>query len=171
MRPPGPCALGVLAAFLGGCGSDRPKNITGAYTIAVTYGMNECRLASWREQGESLSGIRLLLNQDLDEPTHVTGTVEGLWGGLLQLWLGSSVFSGTLRGDSLDLEIRGANPASFRSCAYTTNAQARAFVEGDVITGEVTYRHATNGAEDCDYRSWCVTEQSFNGTRPPTQTR
>ena len=161
--------LGCVVA-LSSCGGDAPaKDVTGAYTVALTYGKNGCRLVSWREDGDTSSGIPLRLNQDADDRHHVTGTVDGVWGAGLVAWLGSNVFSGTLNGDQVDLEIKGTNSGEQRTCVWTTQARARAFIEGDVIRGEVTYSHATNGTEDCEYRTDCVTEQTFNGTRPPTR--
>jgi hypothetical protein len=168
-RLPTACLLAALASPTLGCGEDKPANVAGRYQISLTNGMNGCQLANWQE-GNTAQGIALTITQDPSAASKVTGLVEGIPGGLLKLWLGSSTFAGTVHGAAIDMTIFGQNAMTAGSCAYTTNANAQATVDlNGLITGTIRYTYATNKTPDCGYRTGCETRQSFNGTRPPPQ--
>lgn len=168
MRAPRAAAAALIALGAIGCGDGGPPaNVEGSYSIAVTNGMNGCQLGNWQEGG-STQNIGLTLNQDASDAAKVTGTIEGVTGGLVRLWLGSNVFTGTVHGSAIDMSILGTNAMRMGTCAFTTNARAQATVDrSGVIAGTIRYTYATNGTPDCGYRTACETRQNFNGTRPP----
>lgn len=161
-----------LVAGMAGCGDGAPADVSGRYLLALTVARNGCAMNNWME-GEMLQGLELLVTQDPKDRSKMTGSVEGIGGGFVALWLGTNVFTGTVSGSSINMEIRGTRTMSDRSCAFTTNAQARAFVDRStgVIMGSVRYTYATNNSPDCGTRVSCETLQNFNGTRPPPPSR
>lgn len=154
--------LGVVAA----CGSDDPANVEGNFTVAVTNRDNGCELANWTV-GDSSAGIPVVISQEGEE---VTATVTGLTGTYLDIGLGSHVFSGTIDGDEMDLDLFGTRPQMRNTCTYTYNAKIVGGVDGDAIEGRVEYRAATTTPQnpDCAAIQGCLSFQEFNGTRPPT---
>jgi hypothetical protein len=153
--------LTVLAAVLSGCG--QPADVAGNYSVAVTNGQNGCNFANWTE-GETTANIPVVVTQD---GTQVTAEVQGIIGGLLGLWLGSSVYTGDVDGDSLRLTLYGSNSTAIGNCTYTINSTMTADFENDVLRGQIRYQSATNDNPDCAEIEGCVTIQDFNGNRPP----
>jgi hypothetical protein len=158
----GVLVLGVVAA----CGSDDPANVEGNYTVAITNRDNGCNLANWTV-GDTSQGIAVQITQ---EGTEASATVMGVTGGVLNLFLGSSTFSGDVDGTDLDLDLFGTRPQMQDTCTYTFNARIVGDIEGDVLQGRVEYRAATTTPNnpDCSSIQGCLTFQEFNGTRPPT---
>lgn len=155
-------ALLVLIPLVAGC-SDDPADIEGDYSVAVTNGDNGCALDNWTE-GESAQNIAVTITQDGDSASAEVG---GITGGVLDLWLGGRVFTGTVDGNDLNLTLTGDNSLSEGNCAYTFDAVLDGSIAGDVITGEIRYEAQTNGGTDCGALTGCATVQAFNGTRPP----
>ena len=149
-------------ALLLACGSD-PAAVAGDYTVAVTNGANECMLSMWNE-GDTSRGIELVVSQS---GSSVNADVRGLTGAFLDLWLGSSVFAGSVDGDDLDLLLIGTTEQNAPGCTYTIDAELDATLNGDVLVGAITYR--PNPIEGtCGILEMCSNVQQFNGTRPPT---
>lgn len=154
-------ALPLLALLLA-CGSD-PADVAGDYTIAVTNGPNECMLPMWNE-GDSSAGIDMVVSQS---GSSANADVRGLTGTYLDFALGSSVFSGDVDGDRLDLLLIGTAEQSAPGCTYTIDAELDGTLDGDVLVGTITYR--PNPIEGtCGILESCRNVQDFNGTRPPT---
>jgi hypothetical protein len=164
MCPPRPWPLAALAtlAFVAACGSD-PVDAAGDYSLALTNRDNGCEFANWMV-GNTASNVAFTITQDGDA---ATGTVGGLAGGFLDVALGDHVFSGPIDGNDLDLTLYGSRATSSGNCTYTINAEISAQLDGDVLTGAIDYRSATNGNPDCGAIEGCVSRQDFNGTRPP----
>jgi hypothetical protein len=154
--------LTVLAAALGGCGGG-PADVAGSYSVAVTNGQNGCNFENWTE-GETTANIPVVITQD---DTKVTAEVQGIVGGLLGLWLGASVYTGDIDGDSLTLTLFGSNSTTLGNCTYTINSTMTADFDNDVLRGQIRYQSATNDNPDCAGIEGCVTVQDFNGNRPP----
>lgn len=152
----------ILVGWLStGCGTD--ANVEGNYTMAITNRDNGCSLANWTVGAQS-TGINILVTQEGD---NVTATIQGLVGGYVALALGSAVYTGTIDGDELSLDLYGTRPQAMGNCAFTYNSAIEGVADGDTMTGRVEYRAATNGNPDCAAIEGCLTYQDFNGTRPP----
>jgi len=154
-------ALAVVTAVAACSGS--PADVAGSYTISVTNGANGCNLATWTV-GSSATNIGVTVSQD---GSSATATIEGLTGAYVMAALGSRTFAGSVHGTSLDLELIGTNAQTSGNCTYTYNAILDGTIDGDVITGTITYTAATNDQPDCVGIEGCESVQDFNGTRPP----
>jgi hypothetical protein len=149
----------VLAVGLVGCGSD-PADVAGNYTVAVTNRDNGCNFSNWTV-GESAPGIPVVITQDGET---ATAEVTGPTGVVMQFWLGSNVYQGSVDGDELDLTLHGTRSMTTGDCAFFYNSEILATSDGDLLTGRINYRPQGNGSPDC---TECLTYQDFNGTRPP----
>lgn len=155
-------AIGIAA--LAGCGGSDPADVHGDYTIAVTNRTNGCDLTNWTE-GNTASGIAVEITQNGGSASaEVMGTV----GGLLDVWLGSRIFTGSVDGSHLDLRLTGETTFATGECDYTMDAVIDGDLDGDVLTGEIRYEAQTDGDPDCGDLTGCTSIQEFNGTRPPT---
>lgn len=154
--------LGLCTSLSFGCSSD-PEDVAGDYSISITNRENGCMFDNYTE-GETSTNIPLTITQD---GSDATGTVGGLAGGFLDLWLGSRVFQGSVSGAKVDLELFGTNSTTEGNCTYTVNSTISGTLSGDVLTGNLFYEKATNGNPDCSAIEGCATRQEFNGTRPP----
>lgn len=131
--------------------------------VAVTNRDNGCVLENWTV-GEQTMGIPVVVVQD---GSRVTATVNGASGFVLDLALGSRIYSGDVDGDSLYLELFGTRGQQRGNCSFTFNSVIDAAVDDDTLTGRIEYRAATNANPDCAALEGCLTFQEFNGTRPP----
>lgn len=143
------------------CGSD--ADVAGDYTIALTNRDNGCDFANWTV-GETASNIPVLITQD---GSNVTATVNGGAGIVLDLVLGARAYTGGVDGDDLFLELFGTRPQQSGDCTFTYNSVIDASIAGDVLTGRIEYRAATNDNPGCAAIEGCLSFQDFNGTRPP----
>jgi hypothetical protein len=151
----------LLLGLLAGCGDS--ADLSGSYTVSVTNRENGCELDNWTE-GNQASNIAVVITQEGDE---AQADVEGVTGGVLDLWLGSSVFAGTVDGEDFVLTIFGQNSFTEGNCSFTFNAELDGSIDGDFISGDIRYIAKTNNNPDCTALEGCVTRQSFNGSRPP----
>lgn len=153
--------LGIAA--LAGCGDD-PANVAGDYTISVTNRTNDCDLTNWTE-GNTAQNIAVEITQN---GGSASAEVMGVVGGLLDVWLGGSVFTGDVSGRNMELLLVGTTAYTMGECDYTFDAVIDAEIDGDVLTGEIRYEAQTDGDNECGVLTGCVSIQEFNGTRPPT---
>jgi FlaG/FlaF family flagellin (archaellin) len=165
MRTIGLLSVTVLLAGACGGGSD-PVDFSGEYSISLTNRENGCGFMNWVEDDTAV-GVPVTVTQAEGE-TQVTATVNGGAGLYLDLILGSRVFTGEADGPRIDLTLYGTNSATMGQCTYTVNANLFGRLEGDVLTGDITYTTATNGSPECGTLEGCESRQDFNGTRPPT---
>jgi hypothetical protein len=152
----------VALVAVASCDSS-PADVAGDYTLAVTNHENGCGFQNWTE-GESSSNIPLTVTQNGRDVTAILEGVTGVW---VEALLGSKTFTGGMSGHDLDVTLYGTRALTQGGCAYTVNANARATLSGDVLSGTIDYTPATNGSPDCGALEGCVTTQAFNGTRPP----
>lgn len=155
-------AIVAVAALLG-CSDSEPADAAGQFSIALTNRDNGCELDNWVE-GNTSSNIPFEIAQS---GGSITGTIQGVAGGILEAWLGSRDYDGHISGNSLSLELFGSRSFSSGNCAFTYNSTITAELDGDVLTGTIDYTAATNGNPDCSSLEGCVSTQEFNGTRPP----
>lgn len=154
--------LGCLV-LLAACGGE-DADVAGDYSIALTNRTNGCMFENWTE-GDTATAIPVVITQDA---SAVTATVNGGAGVVLDLVLGSRVYTGSVDGDHLVLEIFGTRSLMMGGCTYTINSVIDAELSGDALTGRIDYRSATNGSPDCGALEGCLSFQEFNGTRPPS---
>lgn len=158
-------ALGTLALStpleLSGCGGT--ANVAGNYSLAVTNQDNGCSFDNWTV-GQMTNGVPLVVTQSGE---NATATLQGLVGAYVQAAFGSASFTGTVDGLALALKLFGTRNITMGSCSYTVNAEVAATINGDVLTGTIEYKPATNGSPECGAIMACVSRQAFNGTRPP----
>ena len=152
----------ICLALLAAC-STTPVDASGQYTIAVTNRDNGCTFSNYTV-GAMSSGINVTIQQ---QASQANADVMGATAVLLDFALGSHTFSGAVDGSSLDLTIVGTRPTTTGNCTYTYNATIAASLNGDVLTGRIEYRAASNHNSDCGAIDGCLTYQDFNGTRPP----
>ena len=153
--------LGIAA--VAGCGDD-PANVAGDYSIAVTNRSNGCDLTNWTE-GNTAQDIPVEIVQN---GSAATADVTGGVGGLLDVWLGSSLFTGEVAGNHLDLLLTGTTEYAEGECDYTMNATIDATLDGDALEGEIRYEAQTDLDPECGDLTGCVSVQEFVGVRPPS---
>lgn len=155
--------LAPLAASLG-CGSENEftADMAGVYTLALTSRASTCPFPNWRE-GESATNIGFTVAQS---GADVHATVDGLVGAFVALALGTNQFDGTISGSDFSLTNYGTNPQTQGNCTFTYNAVAAGKLQGDAISGTITYSPATNDNPDCR-NIQCSAVQDFSGTRAP----
>ena len=101
------------------------------------------------------------------EGGNATADVQAGAGAILDVALGSSVYTGEVDGNDLFLELFGNRPQVQGNCSFTFNSEIDASIAGDALTGRINYKAATNDNPDCTALEGCVSFQDFNGTRPP----
>ncbi len=138
-------------------------DVEGEYMVAITNGSNGCEFENYTV-GESSTGTPFTLVQD---GQAVTGTIEGIAGGVVELLLGTRTFEGGVSGDDIELTLFGERAAQQGNCSYTINATLTAKINGDALQGEINYTAKTNGNPDCEGLEGCMTRQDISGTRPP----
>ena len=153
--------LVVLAAILGGCGSD-PVDAEGMWTVSVTNREDNCNIG-W-EVGKQSTGVGVNITQNGEA---VIIDITGIGGGVLSAFLGGDeVFSGTVDGETVLATRQGTRPNTMGNCTYTYNAIIAADINGDTMMGFLSYKPATNGNSDCAAIE-CENIQDFSGNRPP----
>jgi hypothetical protein len=152
----------LTLATLASCDSS-PADVAGDYTLAITNHDNGCSFQNWTV-GESSSNVPLTITQNGHDVTAILEGVTGVW---VEAGLGSKTFTGDVTGNALEVTLYGTRSGTQGGCAYTVNATAYATLAGDTLTGTIEYTPATNGSPDCGALEGCVSEQAFNGTRPP----
>jgi hypothetical protein len=152
----------VSLILFAACGGG-DANVEGDFTVAVTNRDNGCMFENW-VIGESSSGIPVTIAQD---GTDVAASIEGGVGAFFDLVLGAHVYTGTVNGNDLFLELFGTRGQQMGNCSFTYNSIIDGSISGDTLTGRIEYTAKTNGNPDCAALEGCVTFQDFNGTRPP----
>jgi hypothetical protein len=137
----------VIALANGGCGSDSgggpAVDATGSYSGQVTNGANSCP-GVW-DTGQSSNAMATVAQSG----TSVSIQVQGAAGLLLVAGFGTNSFSGTVSGSHIDATIIGSITATRGGCMYTSNGNLVGDLNGDTLTGAITYIPQTNGHADC----------------------
>lgn len=154
----------VLALFLSvGCAT---ADVSGDYTVNTRNGANACMFDNWTE-GDTGMNIPVTVRQDPDDEVQLD--VMGGVGTFLDVFAGSSIFNGSVSGNQVTAALIGQNSANMGGCNYTITIDLDASLDGDTLEGTLTYRPVTNGHPDCGILETCANEQTFNGSRPPTE--
>jgi hypothetical protein len=140
-----------------------PADVAGTYTVAVTSQEDSCGFPNW-EAGTKVNDIKLTFAQ---ETSSITGTIDGVIGTLIELWLGSKSFEGTVNGDRVQATNHGSRPFTQDNCTYTISVLLEGTLNGDALQGNLTYTPKTNGSPDCGALETCQAIQTFAGARPP----
>lgn len=151
----------VLWMCVTACGTD-DAYVAGDFGITVTNRDNGCNLENWTTGANANADVTLTQNM-----SDVTATVTGVGALVLEAVIGGHVFTGKVRGESIDLALFGTRSKMTGNCTYTFNAEIHAVIDGNVLTGQIDYLAATNANPDCAGITNCRTFQDFNGTRPP----
>jgi hypothetical protein len=161
------CIAPCVLLLLSGCGSDSnfqaSSNVAGNYTVSVTNADNGCMIENW-EAGMSTSGIPFLIEQ---QDKNLNGTLQGVAGAGLFLWIGTNMFVGTATGNAFDITAHGSKMRTQGTCTYELNAEIQGSISGDLISGTIKYAPATSNDPACASLQ-CSSTQNFNGTRPPS---
>jgi hypothetical protein len=160
--------LGLVLLSVAGCGGDddfesKPVDVSGVYNVAVTNKSNACSFPNW-EDGKSTTGIPLTMTQS---GTDISGSIDGIAGGLVKLLLGSNTFQGTVDGKEVHATNFGTNSFNQVGCTYTINMTLDGELQGDALQGTLHYRPKTNGSPDCGSLESCESVQDFSGVRAP----
>lgn len=152
----------LCLAFLVGCGGSDPVDAEGTFSIGLTNRENACNFSNWTV-GAMTSGVSVVITQN---GSTAIAEVQGLAGGYLDIAIGSSTFSGTVDGNSLDMTIQGTRSNTMGNCTFTYDATLTANLIGDALNGSIAYTAAHNNHSDCAAVE-CVSTQDFSGSRPP----
>jgi hypothetical protein len=158
--------LTCLAALaLAACSS--PADIAGDYSVSVTNETNGCSFMNFTVGAQS-TGVTVTITQSGGD---ATANVTGLNAIGLDVVLGTHMFSGTVAGDSVNLNAIGTIQNTSGSCTYTYNGVIAATADpgANSVSGTLTYTGASNNPSGCTGTTivGCMTSQNFNGTRPP----
>ncbi len=140
--------------------------MAGNYTINIVNAENGCAFSNWQSGSQAQVNLKVV-QSEADE--SVTGTVEGVTGGVLTLLFGSNVFRGTADGSAVDLALNGTRAANQGACAFTAVARLQGTLDEDTLSGTIRYTYNTNNSPDCATLATCSSVQNFNGIRPPTE--
>lgn len=155
-----PFLLVVLGALGCSSGDEFTVDVSGNYSVALTDGDNSCKWA-WGNR-DANARVPFTITQDGKD---LTGKIMGLDAIGFALIFGTDDFKGTANGKSFTLTKPG-NALKEGNCPYSYNATIEGSVEGDSISGTITYATATNGNPACADVE-CSATQLFAGSRPP----
>ncbi len=143
--------------------SAEPAEVVGTYEMTLINQSDGCRLDM--QPGDAIDDVSMTFSQD---GSKITGSVDGVAGTLLQLWLGEQTFAGTVDSSAFQFRIAGSRAQQQGNCAYTIDIDAVGRVAGDQVRdGILRWRPRTNDNSDCGFLASCVTVQSFSGRRLP----
>lgn len=155
----------LVVACLMAMGCENNAAVGGNYTVNITNGENGCMADDWTV-GDTSSGISLVVRQDANDQVQLD--VEGPGGTYLDVFVGSSIFNGSVSGEEVTGALIGSRSYTAAGCTWTYTVDLDAEVNGDFMQGTLTYRPVTNMHPDCGILETCRNLQSFNGSRPPS---
>jgi hypothetical protein len=155
--------VSFAAAACGGSDYSQPVDVTGQYTGQVTNGVNTCP-GVW-VTGQ-MSDVQITAAQTGD---NISLQVKGGAALLLQAAFGSTAFNGKVSGNHIDALIIGSVMQSRSGCTWTTDGTLAADLNGNTLTGSVTYSPKTNNHADCmtEGVTGCSSTQNFTLNRMP----
>jgi hypothetical protein len=159
----------VAAAACSAASTATVANFAGTYDMWVVNGANPCNFVEWTE-GQSASGVPLVVTQDPITPTTMSATLGGAPGTLLLEEIaanddaGTVLLTGTVGGNQATLTGNGSASQKNGSCTYTTTASLSVNFQGDTVQGTLTYEIVPVGNADCTAIAGCQTTQAFAGT-------
>lgn len=168
----GTLLLGATLALTTGCGDEdspkaceKPADVAGDYTVSLTNVHNTCptMAESWTD-GAMNEGVDFLIEQRCTTLSAETMGDPALY---FLLLLGANDFKGELDDSHFVLTNHGTKEYTYESCDYTIDAVVEGDLDGDSISGTLTYTPVIKPSADCmGYE--CAAEQTFTGVRPHT---
>jgi hypothetical protein len=155
----------VLSLALAGCDGGNDVDVTGDYSLRLTDAENGCQINPDKWSAGNTSDVKLNITRS--EGNRLYGEVVGITALFVGLATGTTTFTGSADGSSVNLQIAGNVSAAAGTCDYKLDLSLHGEVSGDFIAGTLTYSFATDHAADCGFRETCKSVQKFNGTRPP----
>ena len=153
--------LFVLAALSAAC-SSAPTNFAGTYSLTTTENANACNFPNWTP-GSSSSGIPATFTQD---GTTAQLNIQGAWGVIINAYVGTSSFQGSVSGNTFTSEYLGSKSAAQGACTYTANISISSSLDGNnVLSGTLTITPVTNKDPSCGVLDTCSNNETVSGAR------
>jgi hypothetical protein len=134
-------------------------DVAGEYTVSLTNQQSSCML-DWR-QGAKTNGVMFTIRQD---GTNLTAEAGGDAAVSLVLITGTNAFVGNVEGDTFTLVADGPTVFTTGACSYTVQATVEGTLQGDIITGTLTYRPVLSTDPQCAQYA-CAAVAAFTGVR------
>ena len=138
-----------------------PADVAGEYVVSLTNGASNCTTVNWME-GQMTTGVMFTIRQDGSAVTAEAGGDAAVYFVLLT---GSNKFAGTVHGNAFTLIDHGPTVSQSGNCSYTLDAIVEGTLEGDTITGTLTYSPVVGDDPDCAQYA-CAAVQDYTGVRP-----
>jgi hypothetical protein len=144
-----------------------PADVSGDYTVTLTNLSNTCVTETDWIDGAVSPDNRYDIRQD---GATITAQGQGNAAVYFVVLLGSNDFSGSVKGDAFRLTDVGPYVKTDGSCSYTIDAIVSGSIDGDTISGTITYRPVLSADPSCnpDCAPYaCEAVQAYVGTRAP----
>src|SRR6266542_3462251 len=135
--------IAILTASCSGSDYTQPVDAAGNYTGQVTNGLSSCP-GVWVTG--AMADVQITVAQT---GQNVSLRAEGGGALILQAEFGTTSFNGSINGSHVDALIIGSRMAMSGACVYTMNGQLSADLNGNTMTGSITYTPQTNNNADC----------------------
>lgn len=148
----------------GGTGpAESPADLAGDYTVALVNHENTCPDVPDTWEGGMTEGVPFSIEQ---KGVKLTAETMGASALAFIVRTGSNAFAGEIHGSHFVLVDHGTKLDMYGDCSYTLDVIVEGDLDGDTISGTVTYKPVIDGSSACaDYD--CAAVQGFSGTRPP----
>jgi hypothetical protein len=144
--------------------SEPPADVAGEYVVSLTNGASNCTTVDWME-GQMTTGVMFTIRQDGSAVTAEAGGEAAVYFVLLT---GSNKFAGTVHGNAFTLIDHGPAVSQSENCSYTLDAIVEGTLEGDTITGTLTYSPVVGDDPACAQYA-CAAVQDYTGVRPSAE--
>jgi hypothetical protein len=141
--------------------SEPPADVSGEYVVSLTNGASNCSTVDWTE-GQMTTGVMFTIRQNGSTVTAEAGGDAAVYFVLLT---GSNQFAGSVHGNAFTLIDHGPAVSQSGNCTYTLDAIVAGTLEGDTITGTLTYSPVVSDDPACAQYA-CAAVQDYTGVRP-----
>jgi hypothetical protein len=138
-----------------------PADVAGEYTVSLVSAENDCANVDWKA-GNTTTGVMFTIKQNGTKLTAETGGDAAVYFVLLT---GSNQFAGDIHGNAFTLIDHGPTVSQSGSCTYTLDAIVEGTIDGDTITGTLTYSPVLSSDPECAQYA-CAAVQDYTGVRP-----
>jgi hypothetical protein len=158
---------GDTSSGTGGSGgtapAETPADIAGDYTVALTNHENTCPDVPDTWEGGMTEGVPFSIEQ---HGVKLTAETMGPSALAFIVRTGTNAFAGEIHDSHFVLTDHGTKEDMYGDCTYTLDVIVEGDLDGDTITGTVTYEPVISDSPACeDYD--CAAVQGFAGARPP----
>jgi hypothetical protein len=152
--------IAVLPLTIAACGgSSSPAapsvNASGSYTGGVTDQMDSCPMGA---KPGGATNVQITVTQT--DTGNITLQVDGAWGLVLGLGLGTRTISGTISGNHIEAVLVGTINVTEAGCTHKWQGNLSADVNGNVISGQMVYTPQSMTG-DCAAFMTCQRVQTF----------